>query len=209
MGNARVGSARVENAHVGTGAFARPGRDGLCRGYAFGRPYRCSVFPLNNSIACGTNAATASSDSTAPAGLPGKLRIKARSRTPHTPRLSAANGVFLLPSLRICSATPSSSSSSGSHDESHLARQPNQHVLNLNGVIRNYFAHGNREVKLLQNLRHCRTREILALPASARIADRHYSGRDVPRFSHRGGHLPLLPFGLCPQALKAHWEHWA
>src|SRR5579862_2551339 len=51
---------------------------------------------------------TASSDSTAPDGLPGRFRIRASPRTPHTARLKAANFVDFEPSARIRSAIPSS-----------------------------------------------------------------------------------------------------
>jgi hypothetical protein len=77
--------------------------------------YSCSVFPLSNPMACGSSSITAFRDSTAPVGLPGRFRIKDFPRTPHTPRLSTANGVFFAPSARIRSATPSSK-------RSHTAR---------------------------------------------------------------------------------------
>src|SRR5215471_246003 len=54
---------------------------------------------------------TASSDSTAPFGLPGRLRMRDWPRTPHTARLGTANFVDLAPSARIRSAMPSSSRS--------------------------------------------------------------------------------------------------
>ena len=54
------------------------------------------------------SSATASSDSTAPRGLPGKLTISARPRTPATPRDSAARGFFFRPYSRITSGIPGS-----------------------------------------------------------------------------------------------------
>jgi len=71
--------------------------------------YPCSVFPLRSSRACGSKPAITSKDSTAPAGLPGRFKISVLLRTPHTPRLRAANGVFFPPSARMRSAMPSSS----------------------------------------------------------------------------------------------------
>src|SRR5579864_6909416 len=73
--------------------------------------YPCFVFPLNSCKACGIRSITASSDSTAPAGFPGRFRMTACPRTPHTARLKAANFVFFAPSERIRSATPSTSRS--------------------------------------------------------------------------------------------------
>src|ERR1700691_1931357 len=70
-------------------------------------PYECSVFPSSKLSACGTSSSTACSDSTAPLGLPGTFKISVLPRTPHTPRLRAANGVFFKPSLRMRSPTPS------------------------------------------------------------------------------------------------------
>lgn len=67
----------------------------------------CPVLPASSSSACGSRSITASSDSTAPAGLPGRFTIKLVPRIPHTPRLSAANRVLRIPSARICSAIPS------------------------------------------------------------------------------------------------------
>src|SRR5215469_6587512 len=54
---------------------------------------------------------TASSDSTAPFGLPGRLRIRDWPRTPQTARLRTANFVDFEPSARIRSVMPSSSRS--------------------------------------------------------------------------------------------------
>jgi hypothetical protein len=50
----------------------------------------------------------------------------------------------------------SDSSSASRHDELHLARQANQQILNLNGIVRYDLAHGNLEGKLLKYLRHRR-----------------------------------------------------
>ena len=50
----------------------------------------------------------------------------------------------------------SDSSSAGRHDKLHLARQANQQILNLNGIVRNDLAHGNLEGKLVKYLRHRR-----------------------------------------------------
>src|SRR5205814_1146886 len=65
------------------------------------------VSPLSNCRAWGRISITASSDSTAPFGLPGTFRITECPRTPHIPRLSAEKGVFFEPSSRMRSATPS------------------------------------------------------------------------------------------------------
>ena len=48
----------------------------------------------------------------------------------------------------------SNPSATRGHHESHLARQPNQHFLNWDGVIWNYLSRGNGEVKRAQKLRH-------------------------------------------------------
>ena len=69
--------------------------------------YPCSVFPLRSSRACGSKPAITSKDSTAPAGLPGRFKISVLLRTPHTPRLRAANGVFFPPSARMASSKSS------------------------------------------------------------------------------------------------------
>src|SRR5262252_7564707 len=68
---------------------------------------QCSVFPSSKSSACGSRSMTEDSASTAPAGLPGRFRIKLVPRVPHSARLSAANLVFFMPSARIRSAIPS------------------------------------------------------------------------------------------------------
>ena len=73
------------------------------------------VFPTINSNACGKRSMMASSDSTAPAGLPGRFKIRLVPWTPHAPRLSTANQVFSIPSARMSSARPSIS-------RSHTAR---------------------------------------------------------------------------------------
>src|SRR5580692_1515215 len=62
--------------------------------------------PPSTATACGSNFAIASSDSTAPFGLPGKLIINALRRTTATPRESSAVGVFSAPRRRISSANP-------------------------------------------------------------------------------------------------------
>ena len=60
-------------------------------------------------MACGNKSAMASNDSRAPRGLPGRLTIKVRPRTPATARDKTARGVFLRPSARINSAIPGKS----------------------------------------------------------------------------------------------------
>src|ERR1051326_2148471 len=80
----------------------------FCQYRCAGMPnYLCSVFPQSSSTACGSKSKTARSDSTAPFGLPGKLRISARPHTPHTARLNAASGVCFAPSARMRSGIPS------------------------------------------------------------------------------------------------------
>jgi len=57
-------------------------------------------------MACGSREASASSDSTAPLGLPGRFKISDRWRTTATPRESMAAGVTSAPFRRISSASP-------------------------------------------------------------------------------------------------------
>ena len=100
----------------------------------------------------------------------------------------------------------SNPSSARGHDEPHFARQPNQQVLNQSGVVRNNFVHRHREVKLLQKMRYCWSRHILAFSARAGIADRHHCSRQPAGLSRRGGHLPLLPFPLAPGCSQVHYS---
>ena len=62
--------------------------------------------PLSTCTAWGSRCATASRDSDAPLGLPGRLTIIAFARTAAVPRDSAAVGVFSVPFRRISSAIP-------------------------------------------------------------------------------------------------------
>jgi len=57
-------------------------------------------------MAWGSKFATASRDSTAPFGLPGRLMMMLAPRIPATARDMMARGVFFMPSARICSANP-------------------------------------------------------------------------------------------------------
>ncbi len=63
---------------------------------------------LTTRRACGSSSTTASRDSAAPRGFPGRFRTNDFSRTPQSARLRAAMGVFLAPSKRMRSAMPSS-----------------------------------------------------------------------------------------------------
>ena len=172
-------------------------------------------------MAWGINFATASRDSTAPAGLPGRLRIRAFPRTPQTPRLKAANRVFLRPSARMRSDTPSIRRSQTARvasgvtsraampvppeqvenlhrdflragsDVDPFAREANQHFLNFDGIVGNNLVSHDGEVKLLDELGNSRARPIFALAARAGVAHGHDCSRDR-WVSHRGGRLPLL-----------------
>src|ERR1700722_10375131 len=66
----------------------------------------CSVYPCNKSTTCGTRAATAFNESTAPRGDPGKVTIRVPPLVNPPPRESGANFVLLSPSLRISSPNP-------------------------------------------------------------------------------------------------------
>src|SRR5690348_17299707 len=68
----------------------------------------CSVFPARIWMAWGNTSITASNDSTAPVGLPGRFSTTDAAHIPQTPRLSTANGVFFSPSRRMRSEMPSS-----------------------------------------------------------------------------------------------------
>jgi len=67
---------------------------------------QCSVLPPSKSRAWRRIPRTASNESIAAAGLPGRLSRSVVPRTPQIPRLKAAKGVFLAPSRRIRSGMP-------------------------------------------------------------------------------------------------------
>ena len=77
---------------------------------AVGRRVRAwSNGPASVSSAWSRTGTIASSDSSAPFGLPGRLTIRLPPRTPATPRLRSAIGVERRPSARIASASPGTS----------------------------------------------------------------------------------------------------
>ena len=65
----------------------------------------------NNWTACSNTSVTACRFSTAPLGLPGRLRMRVRPRIPATARDSMACGVILSDSARMTSARPGASRS--------------------------------------------------------------------------------------------------
>ncbi len=209
----------------GTGALAGPGRDGLCRCSAFGQQLPMLRLPAQQLNSMWDKRRHGLQRLHRPRRTPWQIenqcppphaanaptqrgkRSLLAALAPHALRHAVEQPVTHGHSSLRCNVTCSNPSATGRHNKLDFTRQPNQQILNLNGVIRNYLAQRNGEMKLLQNLRYRRPRDILAFPASAGIADRHHGRRDVPRFSHRGGHLPLLPFGLHPRAREANSGH--
>src|SRR5882762_635303 len=70
------------------------------------QPAQSCRAPWRTFTACGSKCAIASSDSTAPLGLPGKFTMSVLVRTAAVPRESAAVGVCSMPLRRISSESP-------------------------------------------------------------------------------------------------------
>ena len=160
----------------------------------------------------GSKSTTASSDSTAPLGLPGRLRIRLRPRVPQRARLRAENLVFLRPSERMSSGIPSTSRSQTARVASGVTSRAD---IPVPPVVSTSRACAHNVINFCsiaccsspqrspgQRLRSCISessgqrlgRRGLPFAAGARITDGEDGGRK--RFSCRGGHLlrpPELP----------------
>ena len=132
---------------------------------------------------------TACSESTAPLGLPGRLRISVRPRTPQTPRLRAAKRILFrscgahllrdaLDELRADSACGlgrdipvRDSGASGGDNQIHLIAEPDELFLDRWLIVRYDVVTRDRESMLPQYLDRRRTRTIFALSARTGIAN--------------------------------------